>query len=287
MREFATSPIRKGPELERYQQTNIIYLLCIVVYSFLVLVFIVDFFLTFPRLDEFLTKDKVSFWWLFMALQFTFTYVSNRKTFFYWQWIEQRRFASMIGGHAWDAVDQPAANPVAFDLPATIALHANIKPIGKMRTRIFGLALVYILIWSALGAWSSDFLLFISQNRFYNFLLIFAFLSLLVLVLFSSRRFSGAGIKVVVTEQGVRVGKSMVKWEEARLFAMYKGLNAAATTYELSSATDIVRWTTLSSPEHLQIDEPNSAPVDGYSWRVRALNEVIVARTGLPLSDLR
>ena len=62
-----------------------------------------------------------------------------------------------------------------------------------------------------------------------------------------------------MTEQGLsaRYGgqKGTVRWEGARLFAMYNTWgaqkNGSSITYELSSATDIARWTWVLRPNLL------------------------------------
>ncbi|GLV55359.1 hypothetical protein KDH_22060 [Dictyobacter sp. S3.2.2.5] len=288
MRDVSASPIKKNPDLRRYRLNCTMSMVTIVCCSTILLAYVVVFFLLRPPLEDFLAHNRSIFWWLFIEFMFIFSYVSTRATLFYWQWIEQRRQAAVLNDHVWDAAEQPVANLEALDLPATITLRAYTPPKGRERFKIIGSVLAYIIVISALCAWSGDLLTVISQNRLYDFLFMFVLLILLAWLLFRWLRSAAARIKIVATEQGIRMDSSLVKWEEARLFAMYKNLNASGATYELSSARDIVRWTVFPSPAGLSTEEsPYTVPADESSQQVRALNELIVARTGLPLSDLR
>lgn len=101
--------------------------------------------------------------------------------------------------------------------------------------------------------------------------------------------------KIEVTEQGLsaRNGgqKGAMRWEGARLFAMYNTWgaqkNGSSITYELSSATDIVRWTWVRRPNLLHLNMVPTVPSNEYNQQMQALNALIAAHTGLPLSDLR
>ncbi len=145
-------------------------------------------------------------------------------------------------------------------------------------------------------AWLNDGFLFISPDRLHNFLVLFAITAALIVILPLAIFLSPLGTqKVEVTEQGLSVRnggqKSAVKWEEVRLFAMYNTWGAqksgASITYELSSATDIARWNWILRPNSLRISWVPTVPRDEYNRQMQALNALIVARTGLPLADLR
>ncbi|GCE08290.1 hypothetical protein [Dictyobacter aurantiacus] len=288
MQGFATGPIKGSPELKTSQRSNIFYLLSAIIYVLLLLGIAVDFFLSFSHFDEFLARNRMLVFFLFLLLQFAFSYVTNRKAVSYWRRIEQRRFAAASGDHAWDAIEQPTANPAALGLPVTIPMRTHATQNTWHLARIIVMMVIYFVVLSALCAWSSDILIVISRNRFYDFLFACIFLFLLVALLFLWSRSKVSKPNVIVTEQGAQVGSSLVKWEEARLFAMYKNLNASGTTYELSSVSDIVRWTVFpGSVEKSTEESSHTAPADEPSRQVRALNELVVARTGLPLSDLR
>ncbi len=83
-----------------------------------------------------------------------------------------------------------------------------------------------------------------------------------------------------------------VSWQEAKLFAI-DGLFGAKryphpTLFELSSANDIVRWTWMrrSSFRVMFYARPMLSEED-YNRQMQSLLSFIVARTGLPLCDLR
>jgi hypothetical protein len=84
-----------------------------------------------------------------------------------------------------------------------------------------------------------------------------------------------------------RPGERRIAWQEARLFAIRGGaLGTPATRYELSSPTTVVtfgwayphRWWGLYRP---------ALTWENYAFQMDALLEVIAAKTGLPLYDVR
>ncbi|GLV55358.1 hypothetical protein KDH_22050 [Dictyobacter sp. S3.2.2.5] len=83
-----------------------------------------------------------------------------------------------------------------------------------------------------------------------------------------------------------------VPWQDARLFAVYRSFNARddqfSLTYELSSATDIVRWTAVVRHPVLSLLHmtPDISQQE-YQQQIQALNALVVARTSLSLYDLR
>jgi amino acid transporter len=97
------------------------------------------------------------------------------------------------------------------------------------------------------------------------------------------------------TEVGLRkhAGKKVtfVPWDEARLFAIISATPAVKktsgypTTYELSSAKEVLRWSTSEiMPSFVG---QTAVASDEYRRQMQALLSVIAARTGLPLYDLR
>ena len=56
---------------------------------------------------------------------------------------------------------------------------------------------------------------------------------------------------------------------------------------ELSSATEIARWNWVQRPNRFRMSLVPTVPLDDYHRQMQALNGLIVARTGLPLYDLR
>jgi hypothetical protein len=77
-----------------------------------------------------------------------------------------------------------------------------------------------------------------------------------------------------------------ILWHEARLFAVDAALKEKEDldSYELSSATTILRWPWERKSSRFTRLSYSFAE---YEWQMRALHSVIAARTGLPLYDLR
>ena len=99
---------------------------------------------------------------------------------------------------------------------------------------------------------------------------------------------------VEITGQGLSVnyfgGHGKIKWDEARRFARYPTFgdrkSKRTITYELSSTTDIIRWTWIQRKSFLSSMEP-AIPLAAYHQQMQALLSLIAAKTGLPLYDLR
>ncbi|MFL5706616.1 MAG: hypothetical protein ACJ8AG_27920 [Ktedonobacteraceae bacterium] len=210
----------------------------------------------------------------------------------YWKRIEQRRFAAAGRDRSLLAIEQLTAHPAALPLPYTIKLRMSKEGI----LLFMGMALVFALLLAAVFAWLNDGFLFISPDRFHNFLVLFAITAAFMVILLLAIFLSPLGDqKVEVTEQGlsVRYGgqKGAVRWEEARLFAMYNTWGAqksgTSITYELSSATAIARWPWIQRPKRISMIMVPAVPREEYNRQMQALNALILARTGLPLADLR
>src|SRR5258708_15289174 len=99
-----------------------------------------------------------------------------------------------------------------------------------------------------------------------------------------------------VTEVGLRLRASrssgfrgMVRWNEAHLFAVYHApgarRNGAVLTYELSSASSIVRWTRILRPNSLGLHMDPGIPLAEHNQSVKDLCQVIFSHTSLPLYD--
>src|SRR5258708_23351337 len=166
----------------------------------------------------------------------------------YWKGIEQRRFAAVHGERTLVAAEQPTPNAASMRLPVTIKLRYH-KEFLLLMT---GVALLMSLLLAGAFTFLDNGYLFFTSNRLLfflvNFIICAAFLLSLLFAVFLSRR---GRQQVEVTESGLtaRFGgrTATVMWGEARLFAMYVTFGAresgAAMTFELSSATAIVRWT--------------------------------------------
>jgi hypothetical protein len=97
------------------------------------------------------------------------------------------------------------------------------------------------------------------------------------------------------TEAGIlrytRKKVTVIPWEEARLFAIVpitsdlRKTNSPFTAYELSSANEVLRW---STSEHMAlfIGQTRLTPRE-QRQQMQALLSVIATKTHLPLYDLR
>jgi len=102
--------------------------------------------------------------------------------------------------------------------------------------------------------------------------------------------------QLTVDESGVsvRVGFGRthhMRWEEARLFAAstsyrpVSGTKQLPSYYELSNVNEIVRWHWIRTPRFVAI-EP-TLPIGEYDRQMKALLSLVVAKTKLPLYDVR
>lgn len=203
----------------------------------------------------------------------------------YWKRIEQRRFSIIQENQTALAAEQPRPNIASIQLPVTIKLR-YMKKFVFFLTGIVLLATVYIAgIYSWIGPW------FFTSNALLFFLVVFFLSAALLFVLVFFLLFSRAGRQQVeVTENGITAwygGKvATVRWEEARLLAMYNAFgaqkNEAAITYELSSARDIARWTWIRH-KTLFIGREPTVSLDEHNRQMQELLTVVQAKTGLPL----
>jgi hypothetical protein len=209
----------------------------------------------------------------------------------YWEGIEQRRFAAVHGERTLLAAEQPTPNAASMRLPVTIKLRYH-KEFLLLMT---GAALLMSLLLAGAFTFLDSGYLFFTSNRLLfflvNFIIFAAFLQALLFALSLSRI---GRQQVEVTESGLtaRFGgrTATVMWGEARLFAMYATFGAresgAAMTFELSSATDIVRWTWVWRKSYLIGLWPAIAHGE-YNLQMQALLSLVEAKTGLALYDLR
>ena len=214
---------------------------------------------------------------------FVLALVGSSLHYRYWKRIERRRLATAEGDHTLLAEDQPVPDAAALALPtafkmrmrkAQIALMAILTEMGVILFSVYG--------WFLFG--SISFWLFLMGG------------TVLVLILVSLAVTTSRQV-LEVTEMGVRLRASclsglrgMVRWNEARLFAVYNAPGAwrdgAVLTYELSSASSIVRWTCILRPNAFGLYMNPGMPLAEHNQAMQALCQVIAAQTSLPLYDL-
>jgi hypothetical protein len=286
--------IRANPLLETYQTLFVLWFIVMGLFLVMLIGGIVISVIVRPGPDE-LTK-LLSFFSLYglLFLGFITSFVTTITQRRYWQRIERRRLAAAGGDPSLLASEQPFANPAALQLPCKIEVRMGNGAILLLT----GMVLVYALLFSSVFSWLNDGFLFISPDRFHNFVVLFAIIGISMVIVLLALFLSPVGVgrqKVGVTEQGLKIrygGKrSVMRWEELRLFALYSTFgtqkSGASLTYELSSATDITRWAWILRPKPLRMGMVPVVSFEEYTRQMQALNALIVARTGLPLYDLR
>ena len=286
--------IRANPLLETYQTLFVLWFIIIGILLVMFVGVIVISVIVSPGLAG-LTK-LLSFLFLngFLFLCFITTFVTSIFQRRYWKKIERRRLAAAGGDPSLLANEQPIANLASLQLPCKIEVRMGNGAI----LLLIGMSLAFALLFSAIYSWANDGFLFISPDRLHNFLELFAITGTSMVIVQLLLFLSPIGLgrqNVEATEQGLRVrygGKrSAMRWEEIRLFALYSTFGTqktgASLTYELSSVTDIARWTRLLHPNFLHVQMVPTVSFEEYTWQMQALNALIVARTGLSLYDLR
>jgi len=284
--------IRANPLLETYQTLFVVYFIGLGgLLALLILRIVIGVILGQGAAG--LTKfPSILSFYIVLFLCYIPSFVSTVLQWRYWKRIERRRLAAAAGDRSVLAVEQPLANPAALPLLYTITLRLSKESILVL----IGLALVFAALMAGVFAWLNDGFLFISPDRFHTFLVLFAITASFMVIALLALFLSPFGRqRVEVTEQGLSarygVQKGAVRWEEARLFAMYNTWGAqksgSSITYELSSATEIARWNWVQRPNRFRMSLVPIVPSDDYHLQMQALNGLIVARTGLPLYDLR
>ena len=179
---------------------------------------------------------------------------------------------------------QPLRNEHALVLPTTIEV--------KMRMTIFfllisGLVVIDLLLLA---------IAFYIQKRSFEDLQFLLFtdgymLLFSILVVWLAARIAARYTHqhIAVTEQGITTryrGKTMnLAWNDARFFSLHGSTRSKHLfLYELSSAKGSVVWMQLRSNSFLL--KP-LIPFEHYQQKMKALSELVEAKTDLPLYDLR
>src|SRR5258708_6374973 len=199
-----------------------------------------------------------------------------------WKRIDPRRLAAAEGDPALLAKEQPTPDAAALALPATLKMSMS-----KAQLVCLAALLELVVVLYSVYGW-----LVIGIPYWLSVLLWTVLVLFLVAVIFATSR-----QVLEVTEVGGRlrtlplVFRGMVRWNEAHLFAVYNApgvlSSGAMLTYELSSASSIVRWTRVLRPNALGLHMDPGMPLAEHTQAMKALCQVIAAQTGLPLYDLR
>lgn len=203
--------------------------------------------------------------------------------------VESRRQATVQGDKRFLAAEQPKENVNVLTLPITFRLHLNNLPIisAFFVTPFVLFALVMLYRWLIQSIDLVNASLWISSGIF---LVILLFLSLILYWQFTTEFMQ----VIEVSDEGLRTRykgqKSTIRWNEARLFAFYGVFGDArghgTQTYELSGSDIVVKWTEYQRKNRMWYLK-TGLTFEEYRSQLVALNNVIAARTRLPLNDLR
>ncbi len=205
-----------------------------------------------------------------------------------WKRIEQRRLAAVAGDTALLAEEQPAPNPAALTLPATTTFQVNVNKVQK----------AFFLICIALTGLVSSVSISLSTGIPFSWAILIGGTVLLLLIMLLSISSIKTTQVLEITEIGLIMQAppepgftGRVTWDEARLFAVYSSpseLKSEPTLiYELSGASNIVRWRTIAGPGVFGARRDRGMSLTEHDQMMQALRQLIVAKTGLPLYDLR
>lgn len=286
--------IRANPLLETYQTLLVLWFIVIGLLLVMLIGGIVIYVIVSPGRADSTKLLSFLFTYGILFLLFMFSFVTTITQRRYWQRIERKRMAAASRDFSLLATEQLAANLAALQVPCKIEVRMGNGAILLLT----GMVLAFALVFSAVYSWLNDGFLFISADRFHNFLELFVIMSISMIIVLLALFLSPVGLgrqSVEATEQGLRARyggkKSAMRWEEVRLFALYNtyGMQKAGVTLtcELSSATDIARWILVLHPNSLHLGMVPTVPFEEYTRQMQALNALIVAHTSLPLYDLR
>ncbi len=244
--------------------------------------------ITLSIVNDIVTSGSGPFPWspLFLILTFLLNTGFMSLQIHYWNRIEPWRFATALGDKRLLADEQPQPNAEALPIPMTIKTNQLIERrifIGYLLVSIFLLTLyLYILLMP------------LSYESFLWPLLIAVLVGgvfILGWVLIVRPRWS-----IEVSQEGLRFRTPnsatyvFMFWHEARLFACYPEPgpwnDSPAMIYELSSGSQVVYWTWMQRKNPLDVITRPALPFEEHSAQMRALSELVVAKTGLPLYDL-
>ncbi len=215
---------------------------------------------------------------------FILALVSFSLQYRHWKRIERRRLAAAEEDRALLAEEQPMPNAAALALPAAFKMSMS-----KAQVLFMAALLELVIVLFSVYGW-----FIFAGLPFWLFLIGGTVLMLLLVPL----TFATSRQVLEVTEVGLRlhasrssVWRGMVLWNEAHLFAVYNApggrRNGAVLTYELSSASGIVRWTRVLRPNVFSLHMDPGMPLAEHNQAMQAHCRVIAAQTGLPLYDLR
>lgn len=247
------------------------------------------------------TKVPLFYWfYLIGALLIFVLQFPSRKERRAWKRHEQcRQLAAQGNGEQITlATVQPTLDTSAVPLPIILQVQNRFSPI------LYIFVMLLILMFSVFMP-SGEFILFPTWLNLsigpvsITLLLLIVFIPLEFLLLFgiinSVLAIRHDSQQLQFTEAGflrrTRKKVTIVPWEEVRLFAIVplspdlRKTSSPFTAYELSSANEVLRWST-SKHKALFVGQTTLRPRERHQ-QMQTLLSVIAAKTNLPLYDLR
>lgn len=208
-----------------------------------------------------------------------------------WKHIEALRLAAVLGDQRLLADEQPHPNLETLQIPVQIVMRPS-------RRFLFVVSLIVIVLATMIFLLSESLDHLLDPFPWLWFLSLIAVSAIVIGAMFAVQwrhrwlveaTQEGIGSQV----RGLGMAKSrdaLILWPEAHLFACYPkpGLwnNSPVIIYELSSATHVVLWAWVQTKASLKAREEPVVPFEEHHAQIRALCELVAAKTGLPLYDL-
>lgn len=235
------------------------------------------------------------FYWLVIGLLNVFPFLGIGLNVRLWHEALGRRVKALMDTEGLVAreYEQPRTNEEALPQSATFALQPSSLALGVFIVAYLAIcAFILVLIFAHTGMSWSD----IAQvlGTIIGLVVFFT-----LLIYFGSIYMRQQSIQV--TEEGVTTRfwgqKRTLRWEDARTFATYRvqGVKLVTTQvtsnigniYELASEQIVVRWASLPAfPGSWLLASRSSFEEKDWNKLVSCLNQVVAARTLLPLLDL-
>jgi len=276
MYAYNRSTIKSNPLLETYRFTLLFMGIAAALVLFLTVLTVID------KMVEGHATHTISALTLLPFLVLALASISLQYR--HWKRIERRRLAAAEGDHTLLAEEQPTPDTTALALPVAFKMNTSTTQIAFM-SALLELVIVLFGVYGWFIIDSIPFWLFLTGGTVLVLILV-------LLIFFTNKQV------LEVTEVGLRLRappvlgfRDMVRWNEAHLFAVYNApavpRSEAVLTYELSSASSIVRWTRILRPNSFGLHMDPCMPLAEHSQAMKALCQLVAAQTGLPLYDLR
>jgi hypothetical protein len=189
------------------------------------------------------------------------------------------------------AQPQPQADEHALPLPTTITM----QPGEKLLSLFIGIGMAIILVVAFVGFVVADqghftidpaFLLYMGIGIVVTAIVTFAIVWFVTKFMWKRTTRQ----EIIIQAPGITTyyfgTTTTVLWNDAQCFALCGAKMKGVQAYELIGKNSVVRWTV---PKNLRFYYPLQPAeyYEEYSRKIQALPQLITAKTGLPLYDLR